>query len=781
MENQEEKNNAELNTQEESVSEEVNETPSEESVPEEVNETPSEESVSEEVNGTPSEESVSEEVNETPSEESALEEIKETGTVESEPKTESEDSNSEDKTEKNSGFQKFRAGVKKHYDRFSSFFEGKQSLHTVITVIVLPIVLTLVVEMLSRNSFLAGIRFLYQSPIPFFVNACIIACTVLLAPIFKRRFFVYLIVSALWVVLGIVNRQILLKRVTPFNATDIFMVKTGMRIVGKYYSPATVILWIVLAIAVIALLVFVFIKGPRVKDKIKRVRNAVICAAMVAVTFIAISISIDTGKIASTFNNLPNAYNAYGFTYCFLNSVFDNGVRKPSDYSQQGIVELVDELETDEPAITQVTDKTPNIIIIQLESFFDITRMSNLKFSEDPIPNFRRLGEEYNGGRLSVPSIGAGTSNTEFEVLTGMNLEDFGAGEIPYKGVLLKETCESMAYDLDANGYMSHAIHNNDATFYQRHTVYPNLGFDTFTSMEYMYLTSSDYTQKKWVKDAVLTEHIANCLDYTPDGVDFVFTVSVEGHGSYPNQYVPGMSNVRVTSTEGETQYAIQYYTNLINDMDVFVNELVRMLSERGEETILFMYGDHLPSLGLEQVNMSSGDLMQTDYVIWNNMGLDLDFGDIQTYQVLPKLLGALGIKTGVINSYQQAHINDEEGEYLSGLQNLEYDLLYGSKASLGEAGPYIAKDIKFGIKDVTISKVSSRTFGEDTYVYVEGENFTKWSMININGDYYKTELIGPKTIRAKYDDLLPQDEIFVAQVGDDKYQLSQTAPFIYQ
>lgn len=686
-----------------------------------------------------------------------------------------------EETKKEGKVKKLRENFKSGYAKFSSFFEGKQSFHTVLTVIILPIVLTLVVEMLSRNSFLAGIRFMYQSPIPFFINACIIACTVLIAPIFKRRFFVYLIVSALWIVLGVVNRQILLKRVTPFNATDIFMVKTGMRIVGKYYSPATIVLWIVLGLAVLALLVFVFIKGPKAQVQIKRIRNAVICAAMVAVTLIAISISIDTGKIASTFNNLPNAYKAYGFSYCFLNSVFDNGVRKPSDYSQESIVELVDELDTDEAAITQVTDKTPNIIIIQLESFFDITRMKNLKFSEDPIPHFRQIGEEYNSGFLSVPSIGAGTSNTEFEVLTGMNLEDFGAGEIPYKGVLLKETCESMAYDLSANGYMAHAIHNNDATFYQRHTVYPNLGFDTFTSMEYMYLTANDYTQKKWVKDAVLTEHIKDCLDYTPDGVDFVFTVSVEGHGSYPNQYVPGMNTVRVTSTEGETQYAVQYFTNLIYDMDKFVSSLVGMLSERGEETILFMYGDHLPSLGLEQENMAVGDLMQTDYVIWNNMGLDLDFGDIQTYQVLPKLLGALGIKTGVINNYQQTHLNDEEGEYLSGLQNLEYDLLYGAKASLGEAGPYVAKDMRFGIRDITISKVSSRTLGEDTYIYVEGENFTKWSMININGEYYKTELIGSKLIRAKYDDLLPQDEIFVAQVGDDKYQLSQTAPLIYQ
>lgn len=678
-------------------------------------------------------------------------------------------------------FKKIWSGIKKAYSKFENYFGEENTLYTCITLVVLPIAITLIIEMLARTSFLAGFSFAFKNPIPFLVNVCIIASTVFVALLFKRRFFVYLLVTAFWIVVGVINMNILAQRVTPLNATDIFMVKTGMKVMGKYYSPFSIVMYIVLAVALIAVLVLVWIKGPKVKRKVRRVRNAIIWGAMIALTFIITSISIDTGKIASTFNNLPNAYKAYGFTYCFTNSVFDNGVRKPSDYSSENIVELVDSLDTEDKKNTQVTDKTPNIIMIQLESFFDITRMGNLTFSEDPIPYFRALGQYFNGGMVSVPSIGAGTSNTEFEVLTGMNLEDFGAGEIPYKGVLLKETCESIAYDLSEKGYTAHAIHNNDATFYQRHTVYPNLGFDTFTSMEYMYLTQEDYTYKKWVKDAVLTEHIKNSMDYTPDGADFIFTVSVEGHGSYPNVHIPGMNNIRVGEKDGESiQFAIQYYTNLINDMDKFIEELVTMLSERGEETILILYGDHLPSLGLEQENMVYGDLLQTEYVIWNNMGLDLDFGDIQAYQFMPRILGALGIKTGVINNYHQTHMYDDEREYLSGLQNLEYDLLYGARAALKDHGPYQPKNMRFGVIDVVLTDVYTRSVGEDNYVYAAGDNFTKWSMVNINGKYYKTELLGPNLIRAKYDELLPQDEVFVAQVGDDKYQLSQTNSIIY-
>lgn len=677
-------------------------------------------------------------------------------------------------------FRKVWSGIKKGYSYFNAFFSTRSNLYTGLTVVLLPLVLTLAVEMISRGSFLEGFKYLFQHPVAFLVNAMIIACTVMIALLFKRRVFVYLIVSAFWVVMSCINRGFLNRRVTPFNATDIFMVKDGMRIADKYISPATFITNITVAVLGLAFLVFVFLKGPKIKEDIRRVRNAVVIAGTVAVTLIILSIALDTNQIAKTFNNLPNAYKAYGFTYCFLNSVFDNGVRRPSNYSNQEIVGLIDDTKNKETQLDEPLEKMPNIIFIQLESFFDITRMDNFSFSRDPIPYFRELMENYNSGYLEVPSIGAGTSNTEFEVLTGMNLDDFGSGEIPYKGILLKETCESIAYDLESSGYTSHAIHNNDATFYQRHTVYPNLGFDTFTSMEYMQLYKSDYTKGWWVRDRVLTNYIEDCLDYTEDGKDFVFTVSVEGHGSYPNYNVPSMNTIRVTYTDsGELAYSAQFYTNLINDMDSFLRELVKMLENRNEETILVLYGDHLPSLGLEQEHMSDGTLMQTDYVIWNNMGLDLDFGDLQAYQLMPKILGALGIRTGVINSYHQTHMKDDEVSYLRGLQNLEYDILYGGRTAFGGVNPYKTKDMKFGVKDIVITDVYTEVEDEETYLYVRGNNVTGWSMINVNGEYYRTEFLDFHRVRCKYEPL-PQDEIFLAQVGDDKYQLSRSESVIY-
>lgn len=81
------------------------------------------------------------------------------------------------------------------------------------------------------------------------------------------------------------------------------------------------------------------------------------------------------------------------------------------------------------------------------------------------MPNLRKLREEYSSGYYSVPSFGAGTANTEFETMTGMNLDDFGPGEYPYKTILQKTACESVGYDLKKYGYKINALHDNKGNF----------------------------------------------------------------------------------------------------------------------------------------------------------------------------------------------------------------------------------------------------------------------------------------------------------------------------
>ena len=210
---------------------------------------------------------------------------------------------------------------------------------------------------------------------------------------------------------------------------------------------------------------------------------------IIGITFVltaaAINISVDTGFLSVRFSNLTDSYLKYGFPYCFGNSLINTGIKKPSDYSEEKIDQIIKDIEENSE---QSSDKaiTPKVIFLQLESFFDLSKVKKLQLSSDPIPEFNRLKKEFTSGYLDVYNIGYGTSNTEFEIITGMNLDDFGPGEFPYRTVLQNNTCESICYDSKKNGYSTHAIHNNKATFYSRNTVFANLGFDTFTSIEYI-------------------------------------------------------------------------------------------------------------------------------------------------------------------------------------------------------------------------------------------------------------------------------------------------------
>ena len=132
--------------------------------------------------------------------------------------------------------------------------------------------------------------------------------------------------------------------------------------------------------------------------------------------------------------------------------------------------------------------------MVQLESFFDPKYIKGAEYDIDPIPTFSYLKENYSTGSFSVSTIGSGTANTEFETISGLNLDFFGPGEYPYNTILKNKACSSINYALKESGYSTHAIHNHQGNFYGRNTVFSNLGFDTFTPIEFMNATEKSET-----------------------------------------------------------------------------------------------------------------------------------------------------------------------------------------------------------------------------------------------------------------------------------------------
>ncbi len=387
----------------------------------------------------------------------------------------------------------------------------------------------------------------------------------------------------------------------------------------------------------------------------------------------------------------------------------------------------------------------PNIICVLLESFVDPQLIRFLEMSEDPIPNFRALYENYSSGYLDVPVVGAGTANTEFEILTGMGMQFFGLGEYPYKTILKKTNCESIASDLKTIGYGAHVVHNNGGNFYSRRNAFSMMGFDTFTSKEMMDIR--DYTPLgTWPTDDILVGEVEKSLDYTPDQPDFVYTITVEAHGDYPHEQVLENPDIVVTGLEDEGwSYAWEYYVNQLHEVDEFIGDLIAMLEKRDEKTIVVMFGDHLPTMGLTEEDMKTGSLFKTQYITWDNFGLEKQDADITSYQLLADIMKRLGIENGTMFTLHQNRdqYTDKE-EYQRDMELLQYDILYGEHYVYDGGNPYPASDLVMGTQDVVVKSVRET----EEYFYISGENFTKWSKAFVDDSKVSTGYISSKLLR---------------------------------
>lgn len=728
--------------------------------------------------------------------------------------------------------------------------------HPIYQVMFYSVCLVFLLEMLSRRSVLKGLLFIFQNPLMFVFNFLIILVTLTVSILVPKKNFFMLLISMIWLLLGVVNFVLLCFRTTPLTAMDFYLLKSVKGIISLYLNTFQIILILLLFVTAILGMIVFWKKSKKYRAQIKI--SLLLLGGCTVLLALVSGLSLKVNARSTDFGNLADAYHDYGFTFCFSNSIFDRGIDEPKEYSEENVDEVLKKIENEPQKIAsngsqetkpaEVIETTtpsgnvledqdekvtkPNVIMVQLESFFDVNHLRQYVFSENPIPIFSKLKEEYSSGFLKVPSIGAGTANTEFEILTGMNLEHFGAGEYPYKTILQTTTCESISYNLSELGYHTHAIHNNTGTFYDRNKVFQKLGFDSFSSIEYM--NEVEYNPAGWAKDKMLTTEIMKALK-AEETKDFIFTISVQPHGKYPetvlienqrikllsskdksSQEIEERSVIPTTSPENKTQSSdswqeteqdiitsddgmeedkevsdksslrsisnifaesdikeeyknkFEYYVNQLYETDQFIGELTDTLADYQEPTIVVFYGDHLPSLDLKDEDFINQNVFQTEYILWSNFPMETVRLDLNAYQLNAYVMERLGYDNGVLTKFHQRYI--DKSDYQDELKLLQYDMLYGSRNIYGGENPYIEKPIHMGVHEIEITNVIEK--GE--VLFVEGKNFTPWSVVYVSEEPKETLFIDENTLilpHLKYQ----EEEIYVAQVNDEKIKLSQS------
>ena len=145
---------------------------------------------------------------------------------------------------RNSAFARKMKPVYAFMNRFSLVFHA-----------LLACIINFAIEAISRHSVFEAWNYMTGTPMVFLYNAFMIFITFSIVYLFKRRVFVRIIISVLWMVLGVANGYMLMKRVTPFNAQDLKVAKDGLTLINNYFNGfeltvliigiVSVIIWVI--------------------------------------------------------------------------------------------------------------------------------------------------------------------------------------------------------------------------------------------------------------------------------------------------------------------------------------------------------------------------------------------------------------------------------------------------------------------------------------------------------------------------------------------------------
>lgn len=657
-------------------------------------------------------------------------------------------------------------------------FINKKNIFNVILFAIYCLFLAFTIEYISRGNFENALDFLHHFFKAFLYNALIISVTLSPCFLFKRRLFAFSLGSLIWIILGIANNFLIKFRETPLTFADLGMIKSGIELSDQYLSKGSMILIASLFIVLIIALSFIFFKCKKVK--VRYIINIPLIFIYFLVFSKLISYGLKNNIISENFWDINWGYRAYGFSYSFYNSTVNTGISKPNNYSKSTISNIKDELAMlDTEGSTTVnsnylatiednaslenseienTNSTvnPNIIIIQLESFINPNWITDITLNKNPVSNFEELSSEFSSGLISVPVLGGGTANTEFEVITGMSTDFFGVGEFPFNTIASKKAIPSLAYTLKDLGYSANSLHNHEGKFYSRDVVYKNLGFDSFTPIECMNVPEK--TPVGWAKDSVLIDEICNIITST-DTPDLIFGISVQGHGNYPEDELENKEIYITNDYSKSNKNSLEYFINQVYEMDQFVGDLIEAVNNLNEPTIIAFYGDHFPAVGIEAKDVSINTLKSTPYVIWDNMNLSKTNKDIKTYELTSLILDKLSLTTTTLSLLHNSNLDVEtKNKYLN---QLEYDMIYGKNYTSDYEELIPSDNYKIGFKDVEIYSVE---IYNDENILIKGENFNNYSNVYIDDNYVEKTFIDSNTLSIPIDSYKADSTVQVRQ-----------------
>ncbi|WP_053982978.1 LTA synthase family protein [Niameybacter massiliensis] len=489
---------------------------------------------------------------------------------------------------------------------------------------------------------------------------------------------------------------------------DFNLIGETLNIITNFKLSISFTVIIILLVIIVSSVLICQIRYEKVR-KLYRVIGITIgvMALILTIRVVTNDLLLNQIKIAKDTFFIDNNYKNNGFLFTLVNRISEIRINKPEQYNKEAVERLSD---IEIPNVEQ--NIRPNIIMVMSEALFDINQFPNLQLSENPMKNFLRYQEEGIKGNIITPVFGGYTCQTEYEVLTGNSTDFTGVGNIAYTRYVTQHT-PSIAKELKELGYYAVGIHPYERTFYRRHAVYEQLGFDSF-------ITQEQFESPQYIRGYISDQDVYECVikEYENNQGQpfFTYVVTMQNHGPYTDINPDADIELLNNNLPEEETNILTNYASIVKQSDEALEYLVEYFRNVEEPTIIVVFGDHQPVLGNAYHTTGYFDdnhinnafkQYQTPMMIWSNYqnykqdigyidasylgAMTLEYAGLQVHPYYHLLLD----KVNVIPAYNSGFSINKAGEVISNdqldedaisalkdLWMLQYDVMFGKNYS---------------------------------------------------------------------------------------------------
>ena len=422
----------------------------------------------------------------------------------------------------------------------------------------------------------------------------------------------------------------------PLIPSDIFLLRESLQAVGDYQlnlHPGIIALMVVSFLGFVALAVFLRSSRPKWfwRLGLGLLSMAVFLGSMFTI-YPDKDYYNDLPRVDKS--NVPLVFNSYGFPYCFLHNFNLYPIDKPEGYDQKAVDQWETEtLDTEAPLST-------NILFVMGEAFTDLPDEAVFDYAEgeSPLTSYHQLisGGQALSGHIVCSNVSAGTANTEFDVLTGMQTNLISENTTSaFRAV--HRSVDSLAQVYEGEGYSSFFMHPGNSWFYNRCNVYGYFGIEDQTFND---VFTQEDRDGSYITDQAFLRVLKGLWDEkASSGSTFAYSVTIENHQAY--SYAKYASPVTETlpltvSVSDSVREQLETYFQGVRHTADMILELTEYLDSLQEPTLLVFFGDHRPNLGadFESYRAIGSDVGLSDtpqqvvytyeapYMIWANDAL---------------------------------------------------------------------------------------------------------------------------------------------------------------